>query len=139
MIEIVLIAVGLLAVLLWVRRRWPRTETWIEATDLDQRRTRGEEILVADVRGADEFVGSLGHIPGAHNIPVDEVESRLDEFEPGKQRSIVLVCKTDRRSATAAQLLRERGFGDVLVLRDGMVGWNREGLAVEPDPRSPQR
>lgn len=115
----------------WVRRWWPQAEAWIEARELEQRLAGGEAVLVADVRAPDEFEGPLGHIPGARNIPIDDVRERIEEFEPARRRPIVLVCKTDRRSATGAQLLRARGFLDVRVLRGGMVEWNQEGLTVE--------
>jgi rhodanese-related sulfurtransferase len=42
----------------------------------------------------------------------------------------VLVCKTDKRSASAAAVLDAAGFGDVFVLRGGMVRWNEAGLPV---------
>jgi rhodanese-related sulfurtransferase len=42
----------------------------------------------------------------------------------------VLVCQTDKRSASAAALLGDAGFRDVVVLRGGMVRWNEAGLPV---------
>jgi len=52
----------------------------------------------------------------------------------GRERSsLVLVCRTDKRSATAARLLREAGFAHVAVLRSGMEQWNKERLPVEAD------
>jgi rhodanese-related sulfurtransferase len=42
----------------------------------------------------------------------------------------VLVCKTDKRSASAAALLEAAGFRDVFVLRGGMVCWNEAGMPV---------
>jgi rhodanese-related sulfurtransferase len=44
---------------------------------------------------------------------------------------VVLVCKTDRRSARAATELLAAGLRDVAVLRGGTVGWHRQGLALE--------
>ena len=81
-----------------------------------------------DVRGRDEFVGPLGHIATAHNIPVAELESRLAELERGP---VVLVCRTDKRSAIAARTLRAAGFTQVTVLRRGMEQWNETGLPAE--------
>jgi len=53
------------------------------------------------------------------------------EINALKNRPVVLVCRTDRRSATAATLLRDAGFRDVGVLRGGMEQWNEKGLSVE--------
>jgi rhodanese-related sulfurtransferase len=47
-----------------------------------------------------------------------------------KQSPLVIVCKTDKRSAKAAELLREAGFKQLSVLRGGMVGWNHERFPV---------
>ncbi len=115
----------------WIQRLRPKREVWIETQELQKHLAKVEEVLVADVRGPDEFEGPLGHVPGARNIPLDEVPQRIGEFEPAREHRIVLVCQTDKRSVSAAQLLRQRGFPDVCVLRGGMVKWNEEGLAIE--------
>ncbi len=135
MIRNLFLAVALVAVVLllagWLRGRRPSTEAWIEAGELQGRLSRQEETLVVDVRGPEEFAGPLGHIPGAQNLPLDQVEGHAGELASESERPIVLVCHTDRRSASAAELLRERGVADVRVLRGGMVGWNRKGFATE--------
>jgi rhodanese-related sulfurtransferase len=134
LLQTILIGMGLFVVvaflLRWRRRRELQSETWIEAAALGHRLSQAEDLLVVDVRSPEEFNDALGHIPGARNIPLDEIEKRAAELEPRSQSSLVLVCKTDRRSAAAARLLRARGFVDVSVLRAGMEGWNREGLAT---------
>jgi uncharacterized membrane protein YdjX (TVP38/TMEM64 family)/rhodanese-related sulfurtransferase len=105
--------------------------TWIEADELKRRLDRGEAITVVDVRGADEFTGSLGHIAGARNIPVAELSHRLPELVGLERRPIVLVCRTDKRSGTAARTLHAAGFAQVGVLRQGMEQWNASGLPVQ--------
>jgi rhodanese-related sulfurtransferase len=104
---------------------------WVEPNELKRRLDRGEGVTVVDVRGADEFVGPLGHIAMARNIPVAELESRLGELAGLERAPIVLVCRTDKRSATAARTLRAAGFTQVNVLRRGMEQWNETGLPVE--------
>ena len=84
-----------------------------------------------DVRGPDEFMGPLGHIADASNMPVGELSKRLVEIAALKDRPVVLVCRTDTRSATAAMLLGDAGFRDVGVLRGGMEQWNQKSLPVE--------
>jgi uncharacterized membrane protein YdjX (TVP38/TMEM64 family)/rhodanese-related sulfurtransferase len=105
--------------------------TWIEADELKRRLDRGEAIAVVDVRGADEFTGSLGHIAGARNIPVAELNQRLPELVGLEHRPIVLVCRTDKRSGTAARTLHAAGFAQVGVLRQGMEQWKASGLPVQ--------
>jgi rhodanese-related sulfurtransferase len=99
--------------------------SWIDVAELVGRLGRKPMPVVLDVRGADEFTGELGHIPGARNISLRDLPGRTGEIESYKESTIVLVCKTQMRSAKAAALLRERGFRHVSVLRGGMVEWVR--------------
>jgi len=129
-----LLALGLLAtiaILPGMIRRLRGSFAWIEADELKRRLDRGEAVVVIDVRGIDEFKGPLGHIATARNIPVAELSRRLSELARLEREPIVLVCRTDRRSAAAAQTLREAGFRQVSVLRRGMERWNEAGLPVE--------
>jgi uncharacterized membrane protein YdjX (TVP38/TMEM64 family)/rhodanese-related sulfurtransferase len=129
-----LLALGLLASIALLPRLIKRLRgsfVWIEATELKRRLGCGEAVTVVDVRGPDEFIGPLGHIATARNIPVAELESRLAELTGLERASLVLVCQTDKRSAIAARLMREAGFANVAVLRSGMEQWNTEGLPVE--------
>jgi rhodanese-related sulfurtransferase len=82
------------------------------------------------VRGSDEFDGPLGHIASARNIPIAELDSRIAELAGLQQKPIVLVCRTDKRSASAARTLRAAGFTRIAVLRGGMEEWNAVGLPV---------
>jgi rhodanese-related sulfurtransferase len=100
---------------------------WIEADALSARLAGNPAPLVIDVRGPDEFIGPLGHIAGATNVPLAELEARISELT-GRDRPLVLVCKTDRRSSVAAQQLRAAGAADVAVLRGGMERWRALGL-----------
>jgi uncharacterized membrane protein YdjX (TVP38/TMEM64 family)/rhodanese-related sulfurtransferase len=128
-----LLALGLLAAIALlpaVLRRIRDPVVWIRAGELRHRLDNKEGVTVVDVREPVEFTGALGHIPGARNLPMSELSSRVSELA-GRERSLVLVCRTDKRSATAARLLREAGFAHVAVLRSGMEQWNKEGLPVE--------
>jgi rhodanese-related sulfurtransferase len=107
----------------------PRTVRWIECADLAARLTC-ETLVIIDVRGPDEFDGPLGHIEGAVNVPVDTIlagKAGLAELGP---HDIVLVCRTDKRSARAAAYLESSGRTGVLVLRGGMESWNAVGMPV---------
>jgi rhodanese-related sulfurtransferase len=83
------------------------------------------------VRGPDEFDGPLGHIPGARNIVLSELSSELPSLSVLKETPLVVVCKTDKRSAKAAQLLKDAGFQQISVLKGGMESWQRSGCPVE--------
>jgi rhodanese-related sulfurtransferase len=113
------------------RLRGEAASSWIEVDVLARRLAEPGRMAVIDVRGRDEFTGPLGHIAGAVNLPVGELGGRLAELAAFKTQPLTLVCRTDKRSASAAALLRDAGFRDVRVLRGGMERWNRDGLPVE--------
>jgi rhodanese-related sulfurtransferase len=91
-------------------------------------RVRAGLVTVLDVRPADEY--ALGHLPGALNIPLRELEARLAELTP--DREIVAYCRGPYcvLSYEAVALLRERGYR-VRRLVDGLPEWRSAGLPVE--------
>ena len=129
-----LYALGLLAVIAFVPRLIKRMRqggiAWIESHELQRQMTGGAALTIVDVRGPDEFVGDLGHIPGAVNIPVGDIANRLIEIKALGDKPVIMVCKTDKRSARAAELLSDENFADMRVLRGGMERWKRDGLEV---------
>jgi len=128
-----LLALGLLAAIALLPPligRMRQSFAWIEANELKRRLDSGEIVTVIDVRGCEEFDGPLGHIASARNMPVSEFDSRITELAGLQQAPIVLVCRTDKRSANAARSLRAAGFTQVAVLRRGMEQWRASGLPV---------
>ena len=63
-----------------------------------------------DVRTPSEF--AAGHIPGAINIPLQQLDSRLTELQP-KETPVVLYCRSGNRSGSAARMLKNAGFAEV--------------------------
>ena len=102
---------------------------WIDTTEL-QRRLGAGSVLLVDVRQPDEFTSPPGHLPGAINVPLGELAAHIAKIA-ARQQPVVLVCKTDRRSARAATELLAAGLRDVAVLRGGTDGWHARGLALE--------
>ncbi len=100
---------------------------WLDAADLEPRLN---DVLLVDVRQPEEYFSPPGHLPGAINVPVAEVPARASELS-AHGKPIVLVCKTDRRSARAAEALLAAGLHDVAVLRGGTDGWHAQGLELE--------
>lgn len=69
--------------------------------------------LLLDVRTAQEYAS--GHLDGAVNIPIDQLERRLDEVGP-TDREVVVYCEVGARSAYAATVLERAGYGKVVDL-----------------------
>jgi rhodanese-related sulfurtransferase len=105
--------------------------SWIQPGNLAERLGRDPKPVIIDVRGPDEFEGPLGHIANALNLPVGELPKRLTEINAFKDKPVILVCRTDKRSANAAALLSGAGFRDARILQGGMERWNQNGLPVE--------
>ena len=72
----------------------------------------GEATLV-DVRTPREF--SSGRVDGAKNIPVQQLEERLDELED-KDQAVLVYCRSGNRSGRAARMLEKAGFENVYDL-----------------------
>ena len=129
-----LLGLGGLAMIAFVPRLFRRFRTkepaWIEADELQRRLSAGDQVVVLDVREPNEFTAPPGHLPGAINIPLAELAGRTPDVARRKQ-PIVVVCKTDRRSARAAADLLAAGLADVTVLRGGTDGWHQRGLALD--------
>jgi ArsR family transcriptional regulator len=91
-------------------------------------RTREGLVTVLDVRPPDEF--AAGHLPGAVNMPLSELEARLAELDPAQE--IVAYCRGPYcvLSFEAVAALRARGF-KVRRLEDGLPEWRAAGLPLE--------
>ena len=86
-----------------------------------------EKPLVIDVREPYEYV--QGHIKGSKLIPLGQLSSRLNELG-GKDREIITVCRSGRRSGQAAAHLAAQGY-NVTNMAGGMIGWQLAGLPVQ--------
>ena len=82
--------------------------------------------LIIDVRTRAEFYS--GHIPGAVNIPHDQLRRRLGELDSHGDREIVVYCEVGGRSKAAASALRGAGFSTVLRLEGEMKSWRTRRL-----------
>ncbi|MDH3295563.1 MAG: MBL fold metallo-hydrolase [Acidimicrobiia bacterium] len=92
----------------------------LTAVEFDQRKTEIAGLQIVDVRNQGEVAG--GMIPGATNIPVGQLPSRIDEL--AADRSTVVYCAGGYRSSVAASVLRRAGFGDVSDILGGYGAWD---------------
>lgn len=86
-------------------------------------------IVLLDVRTPAEYFSNTGHLRGAILLPVQELEERVSELQRYKKKTIITYCRTQNRSARAAEFLRKQGF-NVLYMNGGITQWNREQLPV---------
>lgn len=96
-------------------------------------RTGTDAPFVLDVRTAEEYAS--GYVPGAVNIPHDQLASRLAEVP--KDREVVLYCRSGRRTALAADVLAANGYKRLEHLDGDILAWVEKGRPVEK-PKDPQ-
>ena len=92
---------------------------------LNEETKSGRFLQMVDVRSATEF--AAGHIPGAVNIPMDQLESRLGDISAGSP--VVLICLGGQRAKICADILKPR-FENLAVLEGGTRAWIERGLPV---------
>ena len=85
---------------------------------------RGQAV---DLRDREEF--AQGHIPGAVNIPEEELSERADELS--KDLPVIVVCADGDRSGRAVAELRERGF-EAASVKGGMKAWGGGDMPLQP-------
>jgi len=108
-----------------------RAKPMISVEELKQKLDTGEDVLLLDVRSAADFESEQGHVEGARLIPLEDLKNNIAEIENFQEKTVVTICRTDKRSAKAAQILTKKGFSDVLVVKQGMTDWNKKGFHVE--------
>jgi len=80
-----------------------------------------------DVRDQQEW--DQGHITGSTHIPLENLQSRLEELP--RDRDIVVVCTSGKRSKTGMAILQQAGFDRVTCLSGGMQAWVSAGYPLE--------
>ena len=86
-------------------------------------------IRLVDVREPDEFVGELGHAPGALLVPLATIGEACAAWN--KSEPLVLICRSGNRSSRAALLLANQCFLHLYNLRGGMMAYGAAGLPTE--------
>jgi len=99
----------------------PQKENYL---DIDVQNLQKERFVIVDVREESEFVGDLGHISGAKNIPLATVTETMKQHE--RSAHYLLVCRSGRRSRKACDLLAGMGFSHLYNLNGGMIAWNEQ-------------
>ncbi|CAG0942720.1 Cdc25 family phosphatase [Anaerolineae bacterium] len=102
----------------------------IQPWDLQALLAAGRDVILLDVREPGEF--ATLHIPGSVNVPRGVLEQSCewdyDETVPmlaaGRESEIVVICRSGKRSALAADVMRQMGFSRVASLKTGVRGWN---------------
>lgn len=124
LISIALVSGGLLL--------WPviqgAASAGLSPTDAVQLINREKAVLV-DVSETGEF--AAGHIVGAKNIPLGELEAKLVAAVKNKTLPLILVCQTGARSGRALVIAKKLGYDQAQSLGGGLTAWKAASLPVE--------
>ncbi len=99
----------------------------ISPQELQARMATGDAPLVVDVRTPEEF--RAGHVPGAINVPHDQVAAHAAELS--SEHGVALYCMKGPRARLGEQALERAGVEHVLHVEGGFSAWQAAGLPVE--------
>lgn len=85
-----------------------------------------KKAIILDVREDNEW--NEQHIAGAIHIPLGQVGARLNELAQYKNDTVIVQCRSGKRSAKAADILQSSGFTQVYNLTGGIIAWANDGL-----------
>jgi rhodanese-related sulfurtransferase len=88
-----------------------------------------ERAVVVDVSETEEF--AAGHVGGAKNVPVGQLEQRLPEVVKNKGVPLILVCASGSRANRALGVAKKLGYDKAQVLAGGLKSWKEANLPVE--------
>jgi rhodanese-related sulfurtransferase len=106
-----------------------------EAPRLHQELAQGKKLLVIDVRSPKEY--AEGHVPGAKNVPIEELAKKIGEMGVPKDSLIVTMCDRGGRSSRAVRELQKLGYQASSFCR--LDSWKEKGYKIERGDRKPPK
>ncbi len=88
-----------------------------------------EKAVVVDVCEAEEF--AAGHVGGAKNVPLNQLEGKLAATVKNKTLPLILVCQTGARSARAVAIAKKLGYDNTQSMQGGLKAWQTANLPTE--------
>jgi rhodanese-related sulfurtransferase len=88
-----------------------------------------EKAVVIDVCSPEEF--AQGHVIGAKNLPLGDLEAKLAQVVKNKATPVVMVCQVGARSARAAATAQKLGYENVQSLAGGLKAWQAASMPIE--------
>lgn len=85
------------------------------------------EVVIVDVREPYEY--SDGHIDGAILLPLGDIEKDAERLLPDKDATIIVYCRSGRRSADAATKLAKLGYTKIYDM-GGIIDWTKQGYEI---------
>jgi len=93
----------------------------ISAEDVKKAIDTKEQVILLDVRSPGEV--ALGKIAGAINVPIDEIEQRIEQVIPDKNVTVYVYCLSATRSPIAVGIMETLGYTKVYNMEHGLLAW----------------
>lgn len=93
-----------------------------------------EGALLVDVRNAEEVAKVSFDVPNSINIPLNELESRINEIP--KDKEIIMVCLSGEQSLKTTYFLMNAGYENVYNMKNGIIKWASKGFPTKGDINS---
>jgi len=88
-----------------------------------------EKAVVIDVCETEEF--AAGHVGGAKNVPLGQLEERLPSVVKNKALPVILVCASGARANRAVGIAKKLGYDNAQAMAGGLKAWREASLPVE--------
>ncbi len=105
-------------------------ETTMSVAELKEQLQTDSSLILLDVRTPAELESSLGKIDGVINIPLQELEERMEELKTYRDNQRAVICRSGIRSGKATEILTKNGFNAKNVL-GGMIEYRAVGNSEE--------
>jgi rhodanese-related sulfurtransferase len=102
--------------------------TEITVQELKEKITKGDKFKFVDCREQNEW--NEAHIEGATLIPLSEFPQKYENILTDKNETIVIQCRSGKRSMNACMFLLGKGYNNLINLEGGILGWMDEGYPV---------
>ncbi|HSV54415.1 MAG TPA: rhodanese-like domain-containing protein [Burkholderiaceae bacterium] len=88
-----------------------------------------EKAVVVDVSEAEEY--AQGHVGGAKNVPLNQLEEKMGTAVKNKALPVILVCSNGARANRALATVKKLGYAQAQALAGGLKAWKEASLPVE--------
>ncbi|MCH8958376.1 MAG: rhodanese-like domain-containing protein [Proteobacteria bacterium] len=105
------------------------TGNFLDPTNVVSLINKGAAVL--DLRSAERF--ATGHVVGARNIPVDQLESSAGKLKRYSGKPMIVYCDNGTGCRKAVARLQEMGFEHTVAMRGGLQAWTQENMPLVKD------
>jgi rhodanese-related sulfurtransferase len=100
----------------------------IDAENAWEAMQKKKKIIFVDVRTPHEY--SRGYIKGSINIPVGDIEDKIEKTISDKSETVIVYCLSGSRSVLAVEMMIKMGYKKVFSMTSGLLSWRSKGFSL---------